>query len=115
MATEDVAVVHDGEGEGETPNPEPDQELARWLAQANIQGAPVDPMTRRCQEIIAKIVRRPDWGEEMDDILAHAEMRGLGAGWVIERMSDLASISPNTRRGFRWRNVATAHKEATYA
>lgn len=105
VATAEVAVVQDGEGETPNlkPDPPPDQELARWLAEAAVAGDAIDPTTRRCQDLIARVVRRADWGDEVDDILSHAEATGLGAGWVIERLGDLAAISPHTRRGFRWR------------
>lgn len=93
----------------------PEAYLARWLVEADVTGPRIDPTTHRCRDLIAKVARRSEWAEEVNDILGYAEERRLGAGWVIERMTDLARVSPNTRKGFRWGDYSREAQEATYA
>jgi len=75
--------------------------LLSWLADARLD-APVDVAARHVQEAAAKIVRRPDWEDEIDAMLDHAEKSGLGAGWVVNQLRKYAAVSPNTRLGFTW-------------
>lgn len=85
-----------------SPLPDPDRDkLLEWLADARLD-APVDVAASHVREAVAKIVRRPEWEDEMDAMLDHAEKSGLGPGWVVTQLRKYADVSPNSKLGFTW-------------
>lgn len=84
-------------------------ELREWLYTCKVS-PPVNVGALHVMELIVKVIQRPTWIDEVEDILDYAELsqtntdarKRLGGAWVVSELQNLVARSPNSRRAFRW-------------